>query len=331
MKSLLFKYLSYNNKIQNTLYLAVILFGALSILGDFTPYIDGSIFFLFLLITFGLIIAWEALKKWLQYVDKKNEKNLVSAWEMISKREYDKASQKLRNTECLDHYKHRKIFLQAIIDYYQGEHKQSLSKLESIEQPELLSDTFLLTFYEHKGYNLKELNRYDEAIEAFNLSIEGKDEIIPDNFVIYQHRGICHHHLKCYEKALSDFDKSIQHKPIASTFHNKALSLFALNKLQSALEYFDRAIELNNRESTFYYNRMQLHVQMKNWDTAIKDAEVLLSRNEYTDSAYYHRGLAKCHIGSREDGLKDLSLIEDEELNIRAQKQIENINFKNIP
>jgi len=361
MKSLLFKYLSYNNKIQNTLYLAVILFGALSILGDFTPYINGSIFFLFLLITFGLIIAWEALKKWLKYVDKKNEKNLVSAWEMISKREYDKASQKLRNTECLDHYKHRKIFLDALIDYYKSEFQNSLGKLEGIEKPDLLSDPFLASFYQYKGYNLEYLKRYNEAVDVLTKAIELKNEISPNDFIIYQHRGACYYNLKEYAKAISDCDKSTQLKPEAYTYNNKALALLFTNQYQSALDNFNRAIELNNENSLFYCNRMQLHIQMKNWDGVINDAEFLLSRNERTDIAYFHRGiallelskaeksiedfnkayslgynknqvyyfkcLAKCKMGIMKECLKDFKLIEDEELKIKAQKQIE--KYKN--
>jgi len=331
MQNSLYKLIFRNNNLPNYLYLATGIFVILYLFGDSIPYANKTTFLLLIVVTFGFIIVWEVMKEWLKHVEKKNDESLVSAWEMISKREFDKARQKLSNTECLDHYKHRQIFLEALIDYHQSEFRNSLAKLESIEKPDLLSDPFLTSFYEHKGYNLKELKRYEEAIEAFNLSLEGKDDIISDHFIIYQHRGNCNHRLKRFDKAISDYDKSIQLKPIADTYHNKALSLFALNELQSALEYFDRAIELNNRESAFYYNRMQLHVQMKKWDTAIQDAEVLLSRNEYTDSAYFHRGLAKCHIGSREDGLKDLSLIEDEVLNIRAQKQIDNINFKNLP
>ena len=264
----------------------------------------------------------QSLKKTLQQLGKKNEDPLLEAWKMISNREFENAREKLDEAVIPDNLRHRKVFLGAIIDYYEQRYQKSLDKLISIEEQNFLSDPFLASFYEHKGYNFEKLNKFEEAIEAFNLSIETKDEIIQDHYIIYQHRGNCYHRLRKYEDAINDFEKSIKLKPLAETYHNKALSLFALKRFENALENFDKSIELNQNVPAFYFNRMRLHVEMQNWTNAINDADILLAKNNYKSEAHFYRGTAKCQAGNINDGLKDLKSVKDGALDIKAQKLI---------
>jgi len=271
----------------------------------------------------------ESIKKTFKQLGKKNEDPLLVAWEMISNRKFNDAREKLSKTIIPENVRHRKIFLEAIIDYYQNNHQESLFKLESIEKPDFLSDPFLLSFYEHKGYNLEKLNRYKEAIEAFNTSIEAKESVIPDHYIIFQHRGNSYHRLKKYENAIKDFETSINLKPLAETYHNKALSLFASKRFDSALENFDRSIELSQEIPTFFFNRMKLHIEMKNWAPAINDADILLAKNSYENEALLYRGTAKCHTGNIKDGLRDLQLVKGGALYEEAQKLIAKYEFHN--
>lgn len=305
------------------------------------------------------MLIFHSSKKRMQNRKKENHQFFDEVWKMIGNKEFEKAKLRLQNMNCLYQFKHRLDYLNAIIDFYQQDFQNSLDRLESIEKPSLLADPFLLSFHEYKGYNLEKLQRYEEGIEAFSTAIEQKKEILPDHYIIYQHRGTCFLRIKNYANAISIYDKSLDLKADHNTYHNKAMAHFAINELKNALDSFDEAINLNNENSLFYLNRMQLLSKMENWDRVLEDSEVLLSRDQFTDSAFYYRGIALLEkgkfnqsienlneayslgydknqiyfyrgianyiTGNNKDSLKDFDQITDDNLKYKAKKKIEEL------
>ncbi|KEZ39636.1 hypothetical protein SAPIO_CDS9568 [Scedosporium apiospermum] len=93
-------------------------------------------------------------------------------------------------------------------------------------------------------------------------------------------------------------EQAIQHKNAG----NKA---FAAHDWPKAVECYTKAIELNDKEPTFFSNRAQANIKSEAYGYAIADATKAIELNPKFIKAYFRRGLAYAAILKPKDALKD--------------------------
>ncbi len=105
-----------------------------------------------------------------------------------------------------------------------------------------------LNFYVVKGVSLTKLNRYQEAVENYNKSLE----FTPGDAVANLAKGIALFLSGRYNEALESYDKAIDSKPnYAFAYNNRGIVFLMLGQIENALESYDKAIEINPHY--FYY------------------------------------------------------------------------------
>jgi tetratricopeptide (TPR) repeat protein len=97
--------------------------------------------------------------------------------------------------------------------------------------------------YFSKGKVLVKLERYDEAIEAFDLAIKYK----PDFAKAYYNKGnTLSRYLNRYQEAIDAFDLAIKYDPDdVEAYYNKGLALKSLGRTAEAEAAFAKAKELD--------------------------------------------------------------------------------------
>jgi len=82
------------------------------------------------------------------------------------------------------------------------------------------------------------------------------------------------------EKPDSFDKKNVQKLKVANTFYQKGFNAYKLKEWSSAVEYFDRTLELNS-ENTKAQKYKKLAIREKANKALLKDAERLLAKNDY--------------------------------------------------
>lgn len=115
---------------------------------------------------------------------------------------------------------------------------------------------------------------YEKAVEDCNQALE----LNPSLKEAYGNRSIAYWFLGFKEQAYMDLDKVIELTggSDAKAYHNKAIYYKDDNKYQEALEYFNKAIELDGNYSFAYYNRAKLFVMMNSTGKACQDFQIAL-------------------------------------------------------
>jgi ribosomal protein S12 methylthiotransferase accessory factor len=98
------------------------------------------------------------------------------------------------------------------------------------------------SIYSYMGVSLKELGRYDEAIETLKKAEEYDNERTD----IYNLMGFCYFRLKDHEKAIESFRKVLQLNPgSAIDYANIASNYRDMGDTNKAIRYYKFALELD--------------------------------------------------------------------------------------
>jgi tetratricopeptide (TPR) repeat protein len=126
-----------------------------------------------------------------------------------------------------------------------------------------------------EGNTLYSLQRYDEAIRAFDQAIR----LDPNYASAHYNKGNSLGNLQRYDEAIRAFDQAIRLDPnYAAAYYNKGNSLHNLQRYDEAISAFDQAIRLNPNDPSAYYNKgvALQHLRRNNEaDTAFKKAKEL--------------------------------------------------------
>lgn len=119
------------------------------------------------------------------------------------------------------------------------ENKKDISKVESEKEEELYKVVYDL-FFE---------NKYDEAIEKSNLLINE----FPKSYKGYNIRGIAKAYNGNYEEGMKDIDKALDIQPkYGYALFNKALTYELYEKLDEAIEFYNKALEVEKYVWSYY-------------------------------------------------------------------------------
>ncbi|ROV91421.1 hypothetical protein VSDG_07182 [Cytospora chrysosperma] len=100
--------------------------------------------------------------------------------------------------------------------------------------------------------------------------------------------------------AISEEDKA---KAVA--LKNQGNDAFKAHDYITAVEFYSKAIELDDSEPTYFANRAQAHLKTEAYGYAIQDATKAIELNPGFVKAYYRRALAHAAVLRPKDALKD--------------------------
>lgn len=108
----------------------------------------------------------------------------------------------------------------------------------------------------NKGENLYRLQRYTEAIAAFEQAIEIQQEY----YLAWKFNGLAHNKLGNYTDAIASFDKAIElQADCFETWYGHASALFKLGRYKEAVKSFDRVLNIDKNDfKTWYYQGLAL-------------------------------------------------------------------------
>ena len=106
--------------------------------------------------------------------------------------------------------------------------------------------------YYNLGLGYFELNRYHDALQAFNSAIE----ISPNDPLSLQYRGRVYYMLGKFSKCLIDYDRVVEIKPEdPEAWYNRGTAYGQLKNYLGAIKDFDKAIELKPDYAEAFFNR----------------------------------------------------------------------------
>jgi serine/threonine protein kinase/tetratricopeptide (TPR) repeat protein len=128
--------------------------------------------------------------------------------------------------------------------------------------------------YELRGRALSELQRYTEALRAFDQCNEkggaGAD--------LFRERGHVFMTLGRYSEAVDDFTRAISADPNSDTYAHRAWAHFLLDDWKPALQDFDSAIKRDPSNRDAYIGRGLAHVTLGQYRAGVADAKFALRK-----------------------------------------------------
>ncbi|TAQ90402.1 hypothetical protein B7494_g1263 [Chlorociboria aeruginascens] len=90
---------------------------------------------------------------------------------------------------------------------------------------------------------------------------------------------------------------------------NQGNKAFAAHDWPAAIDFYTKAIELNDKEPTYYSNRAQANIKSEAYGYAIADATKAIELDPKFTKAYYRRAVAYTAILKSKDALKDFKTV----------------------
>lgn len=107
--------------------------------------------------------------------------------------------------------------------------------------------------YSYKGSCLRDMEQFEEAIEALKLGLEA-DEERPD---MHNTIGVCYFKQEQYDQAVTHFTRAVELNPVSAIdYANLALNLEKLGKDEQAIEQYQVALGLDS-SITFAMERLE--------------------------------------------------------------------------
>jgi tetratricopeptide (TPR) repeat protein len=140
--------------------------------------------------------------------------------------------------------------------------------------------------YHEKSVILRKIKRYEEAEEALNKAID-----LYPNYSYYLNLGFVYDEQNKLDKALENYNKAIDINPyFALAYNNRALVYDDQKKFQLALKDYNKAIEINPKLDSAYNNRGNLYQEHKKWDSALVDYNKAIEIDSINSDYYNNRG-----------------------------------------
>ncbi len=112
-------------------------------------------------------------------------------------------------------------------------------------------------------------SRYEEALTYLNKAAE----LDPTHLETYINRMVTNQALQRYEDGIKDCDAYLKYKANPDILSQRGLFNRFLGRNEAALPDFNRAIELNDQNATYFYNRSRLYYDTGNMPQALSDAQ----------------------------------------------------------
>ena len=149
--------------------------------------------------------------------------------------------------------------------------------------------------YYNKGMAHYKNRQYDKSIYDFTKALEltsGEEKKL--KFDILVARGHAYHRSKELDYAMKDYSDALQlsprHKDIKFIYTNKAAIWFANGKYEKAIDNLDKAITIDPKFDSAYYERARVWFQKEDFQRALIDAKEAVklkpANKKYDDLLY---------------------------------------------
>ncbi|KAH7073483.1 Metallo-dependent phosphatase-like protein [Paraphoma chrysanthemicola] len=95
----------------------------------------------------------------------------------------------------------------------------------------------------------------------------------------------------------------------ATELKNKGNEAFKNHDFPTALEFYTKAIELYDKDPSFYTNRAQAHIKLESYGYAVVDADKAIQLEPNNVKAYYRRASANTSMLKHREALRDWKLV----------------------
>jgi putative GTP pyrophosphokinase len=146
--------------------------------------------------------------------------------------------------------------------------KQQISTIDKIAGPFINVDADLNDLV-IEALNAHINNNLEKALELYTQLL-----YISPNHYIYNHRGLVNFSLSQYETALDDFNKAIElESGDTRVYTNRGLTYRMLKNYERALKDFNKSIELNPLWPDTFYGRSLTYYDLGNINAALEDCD----------------------------------------------------------
>ncbi|MCK4662251.1 MAG: tetratricopeptide repeat protein [Bacteroidales bacterium] len=193
---------------------------------------------------------------------------------------------------------HKAYIIRAQIYVYEKNYKLAIEDYNTAIKYRKRNDNYYL--YRAKAfYNL---GKYKKALSDYSTALK----LNQYNLNYYLQKSETEYFLKKYESSLSDIN-------IYITYFNtddKAISLcgkihFEMGNYLKALEYFNKAIELNPSEIEYLISRADTYLATKTYKYAEQDYSMILDISPFLGKVYYNRGIARQNLNNTKGACRD--------------------------
>jgi tetratricopeptide (TPR) repeat protein len=102
------------------------------------------------------------------------------------------------------------------------------------------------------------MGKFDESIKDLRKATE----LRPNEGSTHNNLGLSFFEKGMFSEALAEFTKSINCKETANHFNNRGLVYFKLDLMDEALKDFDDALERDDQDAMFHFNRGNVYLNI---------------------------------------------------------------------
>ena len=157
-----------------------------------------------------------------------------------------------------------------------------------------------------RGETFRLMEKYTEALSDFDRAIFLNNE---DVWAI-SHRGVVHATLRDYDLALEDFNRTIALSPSHWTYEQKGVVLRTIGRYRDAINALTQAEELEPNCSACLTERGQAYCLIQDYGKALDDFNKAVEIDEYFHWAYEQKGLVLRRLKRYEDAIHALTQAE---------------------
>lgn len=142
--------------------------------------------------------------------------------------------------------------------------------------------------WNNKGLALDELQRYEEAVQAYNQA----NVVDPSNYDAFHNLGVAYFKLKRYEESAAAFSKAAANKPTEpDIFYNRSQTYQQLKNYPAALADLEKAVQLGSKKSKrdIQFSYGLVYAGLNRHQDAIAAFDIALKEQEDAD-AHYQKG-----------------------------------------
>lgn len=183
-------------------------------------------------------------------------------------------------------------------------------KEEEAKRHPVQEDVKTPEYYNKLGTELVNAERYEEAIDNFNLACQQGNSEGCEKYAItmqYYKQHAPWIRKKREQEQKRKVDEALSKDPKNTDAIREQAMVYALDKqYKSALRLYVKAIAINPNESESFLGRGYVYSSMRQYDDAIADYDKAIMLNPNSVQAYTNRGVAYAQMGDVRRGISDL-------------------------
>ena len=193
-----------------------------------------------------------------------------------------------------------KLYNKAIEYFQSKDYNNAINTyLEVIEEDPRYSWPYI-----NLGITYKEVGEYDLSIKYLNTALQ----MDPNNHHIYYSLGATYTKIKQYDKSNQYYHQAAHFEDanLDTIYSNMGFNFLFWGKLDSAIHYFEKSLELHPAFEAPLTNIAYLHIMKENYTEAQKCLETLIQEYPDVTNNYNNLGYVLCKLNDLDNAEKYL-------------------------